>query len=530
MRTKTVSAFSPTERKRKIAPTLHVVGLSLLMLVPGLLVSLIIEWVSPTSHDEIPLAIGAGVALVVGLLCWWPTTTGEQIHTSSVFSAVTYSWIACALVGAIPYLSPNVFGSSGYGKAFFESVSGFSATGSTVLTDIEALGRGMSMWRQITQFYGGMGMVVLAVTVLPVLGVGGLSLISAEAPGLSTDRLAPRVTETARTLWKLYVGGTAVIALALWIAPGPDLYDSIAHAMTTTSTGGFSPYNSSVGHFDSVLVEMIISAGLFFGSVNFTLHHRALRGDLGAFWRSNDFRVYCAILGFAIATITVVNTFGTIMAPDGTVIDATFSEALPNAIFNVLTLSSSGGFGNAQGESSLGNFVLWHPGLQFLLICLMFIGGNVGSTAGGSKVFRVHVAFRHALRSFRRLRHRSGVFPIRLGEHPVPVEIVQRCIGFLATFVAILILGTLILTATGAGMVESLTACLTALSGVGPGLGQVGPTANFLYFNEPARIVIACMMIIGRLEIFAVLLMFAAPLRSIRKQRTSAKRRKANGR
>lgn len=503
-------------RRRIIAPTAHVVGLSVLFLVPGLLISLIIEWVSPTSHDEIPLAIGAVVAAVIGLVFWLPTTTGEQIHHSSVFSAVTYSWIAVALVGAIPYLSPNVFGSSGYGRAFFESVSGFSATGSTVLTDIEALGRGMSMWRQITQFYGGMGMVVLAVTVLPVLGVGGLSLISAEAPGLSTDRLAPRVTETARTLWKLYVGGTLVIALALWIAPGPDLYDSIAHAMTTTSTGGFSPYNSSVGHFDSVLVEMIISGGLFFGSVNFTLHHRALKGDLGAFWRSNDFRVYCAILTTAVVVITAVNTATTITAADGTVIDATFSEALPNAIFNVLTLSSSGGFGNAQGEASLGNFVLWHPGLQFLLIILMFIGGNVGSTAGGSKVFRVHVAVKHALRSFKRLRHRSGVFPVRLGSNSIPVDIVQRCIGFLATFVLILTAGTLIVTATGAGLVESFTACLTALSGVGPGLGQVGPTANFLYFTEPARIVIACLMIVGRLELFAVLLMFAAPMRALR--------------
>ena len=253
------------------APTLHLVGLSLLFLAPGLVAALAIEWASPSSHDEWALVLSLVVSVSAGLALWLPTTPGEQIAPSSVFSAVAFSWVACSVVGAIPYAAGSAFGWARFDDAFFEAVSGFSATGSTVFADIEANGRGILMWRQITQFYGGMGMVVLAVTVLPLLGVGGLALIGAEAPGTSSDRLAPRVTETARTLWKLYLGMTAIIAAVLWAVPGPSLYDSIAHALTTISTGGFSPYNSSVGHFDSWLVETVIVVGLIFGALNFCL-------------------------------------------------------------------------------------------------------------------------------------------------------------------------------------------------------------------------------------------------------------------
>ena len=435
-----------------------------------------------------------------------------------MFSSVAFSWIACSLVGALPYAAGSMFGWARFDDALFEAVSGFSATGSTVLSDIERNGAGILMWRQITQFYGGMGMVVLAVTVLPVLGVGGLSLMSAEAPGLTSDRLAPRVSETARTLWTLYLGITVVVTLALWLLPGPSLYDAFAHALTTTSTGGFSTYNSSVGHFDSWLIETVIVIGLFFCSINFTLHHRALRGDIKGYVRSADTRLFTFLTLGAIVFATVINWLGDVRDTQGELIESGFAGSLRDSIFNVVTLASSGGFGNARGEDSLGNFVLWSPPLQLVLLVLMVIGGNAGSTAGGVKVFRVQVAFNYAIRSIRRMRHPSSVIPVKLGHAPVPTDNVHRIIGFLTTFLAITLLGTLLVTATGAPFEEALGGSISAMSNMGPALGEAGPTSNFLFFSRGARVVLMILMMIGRLELFAVLLMFATPAASLRKK------------
>lgn len=500
------------------APTIHVVGLSLLFLAPGLTIALLIEWGSPRSHDEWPLFLALAVSVVAGLVLWFPTSVGSGISSRGVFSSVAFSWIACSFVGAIPYAAGSMFGWARFDDALFEAVSGFSATGSTVLADIERNGAGILMWRQITQFYGGMGMVVLAVTVLPVLGVGGLSLMSAEAPGLASDRLAPRVSETARTLWKLYLGITVVVAGLLWLVPGPSLYDAVAHALTTASTGGFSPHNSSIGHFDSWLVEIVIVIGLFLCGVNFTLHHRALRGDVGSYVRSADARLYFYLIAGAIAFATLLNWLQDVRDTNGDLVESGFLASLRDSSFNVVTLGSSGGFSNARGADSLGNYVLWSPSLQLMLLLVMVIGGSAGSTAGGAKVFRIQVAFNYALRSVRKLRHPSGVMPVKLGNAAVPADNVHRIIGFLTTFLAITLVGAIIVSATGAPFLNSVSASISAMSNMGPALGDAGPTSNFLVFESRfARMVLAALMMIGRLELFAVLLMFATPAASLRK-------------
>ena len=501
-----------------VAPTVHVVGLSLLFLAPGLVIAVAIEWASATSHDEWALILALAVTVIVGGALWFPTSVGNGLSTRSVFSSVAFSWIACSVVGAVPYAAGSMFGWARFDDALFEAVSGFSATGSTVLNDIERNGAGILMWRQITQFYGGMGMVVLAVTVLPVLGVGGLSLMSAEAPGLSTDRLAPRVSETARTLWKIYLGITLGVTLLLWAVPGPNLYDSVAHALTTASTGGFSTYNASVGHFDSWLVETIIVFGLFVCGINFTLHYRALRRDFTGYTRSADTRVYVYITLAAITFTTLLNWLQDVRDSQGRIIDTGFSGALRDSTFNVVTLGSSGGFGNARGVDSLGNFVLWSPPLQLVLLLLMVIGGSAGSTSGGAKVFRIQVAFNYAVRSVKKLRHPSSIVPVKLGQAPVPTDNVHRIIGFLTTFLAITLLGTALVTATGAPFKESISASISAMSNMGPALGEAGPTSNFLFFESRfARMVLVVLMLIGRLELFAVLLMFSTPAASFRK-------------
>jgi len=508
----------PTRFSRPVAPTIHVVGLSLLFLIPGLTIALLVEWGSSTSHDEWALVLGLVVAAGVGLGCWLPTSPGDRLSASSVFSAVAFSWIACSLVGALPYLAGSMFEWRQFDDAIFEAVSGFSATGSTVLSDIEANGRGILMWRQLTQFYGGMGMVVLAVTVLPLLGVGGLALMTAEAPGTASDRLAPRVNETARTLWKIYLGITAVVAALLWAVPGPTLYDAFAHALTTSSTGGFSVYNSSIGHYNSWLVETIVVVGLFLCGINFTLHYRAMRGEVRSYWRSADTRLYVYITVGAIAVATVVNRFSTVRDTAGVKLDVGFADSLRDSTFNVVTLASSGGFGNARGADSLGNYVLWAPQLQILLLFVMVIGGSVGSTAGGVKVFRAQIAVKHAITVIQRIRHPRAVLPIKMGGRRVPSEVVHRVIGFLTTFLLITVIGTVLVAATGSPILESMSASISAMSNMGPALGTVGPTSNFLEFSRPARAVLTVLMMIGRLELFAVLLMFATPIASIRRR------------
>ena len=269
------------------SPVGFVVGLGLLFMVPGMLVAIAVEWGSSTSDSEVALGLGALTTLAAGALLVAFTRLDPDMPPASVFAAVAWTWIGSSLFGALPLWFSGELGS--FDNALFESVSGYTATGSTVLSPIEGVGRGVLMWRQIIQWYGGMGMVVLAVTILPFLGVGGLSLISAEAPGPTSDRLAPRVSSTARRLWALYGGITAAVAGALMIA-GLSLYDAVAHALTTASTGGFSPYDHSIGHFDSVAVEAVVIVGMLACGASFTLHWRALSGNPRAYGQSSEFR------------------------------------------------------------------------------------------------------------------------------------------------------------------------------------------------------------------------------------------------
>ncbi len=493
----------PTLAEPVVAPTVHVVGLALLFLAPGLVFSALIEWGSSTSDDEVALLISAALCLVVGGPLHRATELGADVRAVSVFSIVAWTWITCSLFGALPYLLGSMFTWSQWDGALFESISGFSCTGSTVLSDIESNGRGVLMWRQLTQWYGGMGMVVLAVSVLPYLGVGGLALMTAEAPGHSSDRLAPRVSETARKLWLVYCGITAAVALLLWLAPGPNLYDAVAHAFSTAATGGFSPYNSSIGHFDSALVELILIGGMVVCGISFALHYRAATGDFSGYRRSADTRAYLWMLGGATAIITLINWQQGLTS---------LTTSLRDSAFNVAALGTSTGFGNVR-DGGIGDFVLWGGAAQVLLLCLMVVGGCVGSTAGGVKTYRALIGFEHLARELRRLRHRQGVFPIKLGRDPVPEEIVASAFGFLILFSGFLLGGTLVVAATGSDLLTAASGVISAMGNMGPALGEAGPTANFTFFTRPARLVLAALMLIGRLEIYAVMLMFASAAR-----------------
>lgn len=502
--------------RRLESPTLHVMGLALLMLSPGLVVCGLIEWASSSSHDEWALWATAAITAVVGGVLRGGAQVGSEVHRYSVFSAVVWTSIACSLFGALPYVFGSMFSWSTFDDAFFESVSGFTSTGSTVLSDIEAHGRGVLMWRQLTQWYGGMGMVVLAVSVLPFLGVGGLQLVSAEATGPAADRLVPRVSQTARRLWFVYSGITIVVTAALWATPQLDLYDAVAHALTTTATGGFSTYNASIGHFDSVVVELIVVAGLVVGAMNFALHYRALTGDPGAYSRSADTRLF---LGWVAGLTLVVSSILWASEQAGPL------GALRDGLFNVVTLASSGGFGNVRESGGAGDFVLWPAATQLVLLAVMVVGGCIGSTAGGIKTYRLLIGWRHTSLSLKRARHPQAVLPVKLGGTAVPPAVVSSALGFLLVYFSLAVLGTLVVAASGTDLETSASAVVSALSTMGPALGEAGPASNFAVFDRPVRLLLALLMIVGRLELTAVLLMFAAPARVLADRRRRATRR-----
>lgn len=513
-RSRTPAAGDRLADRRSAHPntTLHVMGIALVFVSVGMGVSTVIEFAS-TNRDTVGLLISTVVCATLGLALWRPTTTGS-VRTRSIFAAVGWTWLVVSLVGAMPYLLASTFATPGVDfleqlvNSIFESASGYSCTGSSALVDFERPGRGLLMYRQATQWYGGMGIVVLAVSVLPFLGVGGLDLMAAEAPGPESDRLAPRVSETARRLWIIYVLFTVIVALSLFTVTGPSLYDSVAHALTTASTGGFSPYGNSIGHYDSVVVELVIMAGMIYGGMNFALHWQAARGDPGAYRRDPEVRGYFGILVMATAIVTAF-----LWLQDG----VAFIDSLRYGAFNVVALATSTGYGNATGEGSPGDFVLWAPAAQLILLFLFVTGASTGSTSGGIKVMRVQVLFSHTIRSIRRTQQPRAVLPVKHGRMAVDEDIVSRMAGFFLLYVLIVSLGVVIVTGLGGDMDSSIGAVIGSLGNMGPALGEAGPTASFsTAFSQPARLVLAALMLIGRLEIFPMLLMFAAPYRALR--------------
>ena len=503
-----LSLMSRARRRENLS--MHVVGLALLFLVPGMGLATLVEWRSTASNGVMPLLGAALITAVVGVILVGGFRPPDDLRPTDVFPVVVWTWLSCSLLGALPYvLDAEAFGWSRWDGALFESISGFSCTGSTVLTDIDAHGRGMLFWRQLTQWYGGMGMVVLAVSVLPLLGVGGQELMRAEAPGPDSDRLAPRISGTAKRLWLVYAGLTVAVAVALFAVPGVGFYDAVSHALSTASTGGFSPYGASIGHFDSLAVELVIAVGLIAGAMSFSLHYRALRGDFRAYRRASDQMLFLKLIAGATLVVTLL-----LWLREG----APLGLSLRDGFFNVVTLASSGGFTNVR-PGGLGNFARWVPPAQVVLVMLMVIGGGAGSTAGGMKVFRAQIAGAHAVRTVRQARRPRSVLPIKMGGAAIPERIVGRVLGFGTLFIITFGAGTLVVAALGADPITAASGVISAMSNMGPALGEAGPSSDFTIFSRPARLVLAALMLIGRLEITAVFLGAAVILRHVFRRR-----------
>ena len=462
----------------------HIIGLTIAVAGLGIVVSGVVDALRGGPDVAVLLALGLSTA-VVGLVLWRFTTLPHQIRILDVFITVTLAWSVLAVVGALPYVFTGWI--PALDDAMFESVSGFTTTGATVLRPIEGTGPGVLFWRALTQWMGGMGVIVLVVAVLPTVGSGGMSLLEAEAPGPTGERLTPRVRQTARRLWAVYVGFTIVLAIA-YIVAGMSLYDGVAHSFTTVSTGGFSPYNSSLGHFDSAPIEWICIVAMFIAGSSFTLLYRMLRGRPGPLLRSKEFHLYSAVV-FAVACILFV------------VNDATGSVAdrVRGAMFTTLTIVSTTGY-------ATDDFGAWSEAAQTVIIILLPIGAMAGSTAGGVKMIRVLAIASYTHREALRHLHPRLVRPVRVGGGIMPDAIANKIVGFLALALAIFGGGALLIAFTGPDMITSFSAAATAFGNVGPGLGEVGPTHDFLELPRFARWVTMCQMLLGRLEIYPVIL------------------------
>jgi trk system potassium uptake protein TrkH len=464
----------------------HVSGLVLLVAAAGMLAAGAYEAV--TRGEAVAALAGSGIGVgLVGFALYRLTTTPERVTTGAVHAAVLISWVGMSFVATIPYLYAGVFDS--LELAWFESVSGFTTTGATVLRPIEGTPDGILLWRAITQWIGGIGVIVFAVAVLPYLSVGGMELLEAEAPGPSSERLVPRVRETAKRLVGLYVGFTIVVVV-LYDLFGMGLFDAVAHAFTTVSTGGFSPYNRSFAHFGSAPLEWVSIAAMIFAGGNFALWWRAIRGRPLVVLRAPEFHAYLALIalvaGSAVAWNVAEEGFG--------------HDIVRRTIFSVVSLSSSTGYTDLDYDQ-------WSGAVKLLLIFAMGLGGMAGSTTGGFKVFRLLAVLGYARRQIFRQLHPRAVRHVRIGRDIVPEDIMARVVGFFALFIAIGGTAAFLVAATsGLDPVSAISSVATSIGNVGPGMGEVGPTTDYLGLHPAGRVILVIVMLMGRLEIFPVLL------------------------
>lgn len=432
--------------------------------------------------------------ILSGLFLWFvfrdPGT--EELRVREGFAIVTFGWVIVPLFGCLPYLFSGAIAS--FTDAYYETLSGFTTTGASILTDIEALPNGLLYWRSLTHWLGGMGIIVLSLAILPLLGIGGMQLFKAEVAGPTKDKLTPRVAETARLLWGFYVLLT-VAQIGLLVFADMPWFDAVCHSFATISTGGFSTKNASVAYYNSVTIDLIMMFFMFLGGTNFALHLGALKGRVGGYFRDAEFNFFVMSIGIATLLITAV-----IAEPS---FGGDYTKALRYASFNVISVMTCTGFATAD-------FAVWAPLAQVVLLFLMFPGACAGSTGGGMKNLRVLLLLKTAANELKKIAHPKVVVNVRHAGRTVDQEILFTIAGFIILYLVTFSTSTIILTATGLDIVTSMSATASAMANVGPGLGSVGPVANFAHLSDLAKWVLNACMLLGRLEIYTVFVLFSA--------------------
>ena len=466
------------------------VAVTLVMVALGIGLSLgVAVWAGDPPAARDGLIWSCLLTLSAAAILWFATRGRVDLSRRDGFGIVTFGWLAAATFGALPYtLSGTIPDPVG---AVFETMSGFTTTGASILTDLEALPRGILFWRALTQWLGGMGVLVLCVAILPFLGVGGMQIYRAEMPGPSKDRLTPRIARTAGLLWGVYVLLTLAETLLLHVG-GMSWFDAVCHTFTTLSTGGFSTRTESVAAFDSLYLELVIIAFMFLSSVNFALHYRALTGAPQRYFTDPEFRFFCGILTGSILLVTL-NIWKTSCPSLG--------EAARQAAFQCTSIMSTTGFCTAD-------FDTWPDTSRMVLMTLMFLGGCAGSTGGGIKMVRIFVLFKAMLREIRTYMLPNAVLRVKLGRKALEPSIINNISAFFVIFIAVFGVASLIMSFYTPDFVTAASSVIASLGNIGPGLAEVGATKTYAFIPAPGKMVLTFCMLLGRLELYTVLALF----------------------
>lgn len=466
---------------------LQILGFLLLFLGAALLLP--IPWaIYYGESDWIYFLQSALPCFLLGGLSFVTSDKNQDLRPKEGFAVVTFGWITLSAFGALPYYLSGAIPS--FTDAFFETISGFTTTGASILTDIESLSYSILFWRNLTNWLGGMGIIVLTIAILPFLGVGGMQLFKAESPGPIADRLKPRITETAKLLWLVYLIYTVIIVILLLFG-GMNLFDSICHAFSTIATAGHSPKNTSIGYYSSFYIDYVIIIFMMIASINFSLHYKLLTGDWRALIKNYEFRFFLIVVIIASLIIIgdkLINT------------EDTIAWILDSTLFQVLAITSTTGLGNSDYE-------LWPMLSQKIIFVIMFMGGMAGSTAGGIKVIRIIVLIKFVFHEIKKLIHPNAIINMRIGDQLIDRSIIMNVMGFLVMFCLIALFGTVAISMMGLDFLTSFSAVITTLNNVGPGFGLIGPTDNYAFIPDAGKWILSFFMLVGRLEFFTVLIL-----------------------
>lgn len=469
----------------------RILGLLLMIFSFSMLPSLVVSAIYQDSHYS-PFLLAFTVTLLTGFVLWIPVQRNRRdLRLRDGFVVVVMFWTVLSLFGALPFAfsaTPHL----SLTDAVFESISGLTTTGATVITGIDNLPPSMQFYRHQLQWLGGMGIIVLAVAILPMLGIGGMQLYRAETPGpMKDNKLTPRITETAKALWYIYLTLTISCTLAYWLA-GMTFFDAICHAFSTVAIGGFSTHDASMGYFqDQPLIELIAIVFMFLSGINFAVHFMAWRSrNIRHYLLDSEFRAYLAVLA-VISLITIFYLHINAHFED-------FNHSMLHGLFQVVSIGTTTGF-------TTSNYAVWPGFLPVLLLFASFVGGCAGSTAGGMKVIRFLLLIKQGLREVTRLIHPNAVIPIKIGGKPMPEQVIHSVWGFFATYVAVFSIFLLLLMMVGLDQVTAFSAVAATINNLGPGLGDVA--LNYSGIPDFAKWVLCISMLLGRLEIFTLLVL-----------------------
>ena len=481
---------------------IHFFGLLLLFNGGFMLLAALLSFIYSDGATNQLVLSGLSV-LVIGFLAMIFTKNhSKEMTKRQGYIVVAFGWVVMALSGTLPYILTGSI--TNFTNAFFETISGYTTTGASILTDIEVLPKGVLFWRSLTHWIGGMGIIVLAIAILPLLGIGGMQLFAAEAPGPSTDKLHPRITDTAKRLWLIYVGYTAAETLFLKLA-GMSFFDALNHSMSTLSTGGFSTKNDSLAHWnDSPMIQYIVVFFMFLAGTNFVLSYFGFKGNFSKIFKDEEFKLYAKfIILFSVISAFVVyyySAFSESSSFDHPMVFGAIEAAFRHGLFQVVAIVTTTGFVSAD-------FTIWPHFLVVFFFGLMFLGGSSGSTSGGVKVVRHLVLIRNGFLEFKRALHPNAVLPVRYNAKSISGEIVFNVLGFFMLYMLSFIVGALGFSFIGLDFESAIGVAASSLGNVGPALGEFGPAQNFNQMPLMGKWWGSFLMLIGRLELFTVLIL-----------------------